>query len=84
VTACVPDEQRIRNYAARIVADLGIGPTDDLTLFDPDGTPRANLPRVMLAMSSVELGMLHASIPLVEGAVERAAQRAATVSEPGR
>jgi hypothetical protein len=81
VTACVPDEQRIRNYAARIVADLGLEPTDDLALFEADGTPRPNLPRVMLAMSSVELGILHASTHLIEGAVERAAQRAATAPE---
>jgi hypothetical protein len=78
VPACVPDEQRIRNYAARIVADLGLEPTDDLALFNPDGTPRPNLPRVMLAMSSVELGVLHASTHLIEGAVERAARRAGT------
>ena len=84
VTACVPDEQRIRNYAARIVADLGLGPADDLALFDPDGMPRPNLPLVMLAMSSVELGMLHASTHLVEGAVERVAQRAAPAPDTGR
>lgn len=81
VMACVPDEQRIRNYAARIVVDLGLEPTDDLALFDPDGTPRPNLPRVMLAMSSVELGVLHASTHLIDGAVERAARRAANAAD---
>ncbi|WP_194164671.1 hypothetical protein [Microvirga thermotolerans] len=86
--ACAPDEQRLRNYAARMVADLaGIGPTDDLRLFGPDGTPTANLAPVMLAMSAVELGMLRASPDLVEAAVRRlgeqvAARRAALATEP--
>jgi hypothetical protein len=84
VTACIPDEQRIRNYAARIVADLGLEPTDDLGLFQADGTPRPNLARVMLAMSSVELGRLHASADLVQGAIERAERRAATAAGSAR
>ncbi|MCB8821162.1 hypothetical protein [Microvirga rosea] len=75
-TACAPDEQRLRNYAARMVADLGLGPTDDLKLFSPDGMPSANLPAIMLAMSAVELGMLRASPELVEAAVARLREQA--------
>jgi len=74
--ACVPDEQRLRNYAAQIVAGLGIGPTEDLKLFEPDGTPAANLTPVLLAMSAFELGTLRASGDLVAGAVARQAARA--------
>jgi hypothetical protein len=76
-TACAPDEQRLRNYAARMVEDLGIGPTDDLKLFAPDGMPSPNLASVMLAMSAVELGMLRASPDLVEEAVRRMGGKAA-------
>jgi hypothetical protein len=72
---CSPDEGRIRNYAARIVEHLDLGPTDDLDLFAPDGTPKPNLRAVMLAMSSVELGLLRASADLVDGAIERIALR---------
>jgi len=78
VRACTPDEGRIRNYAARIVAGLDLGPSDDLKLFAPDGTPLPNLPRVMLAMSSVELGMLRASLELIESAIARSAPQTQT------
>lgn len=70
--ACAPDEQRLRNYAARMVDGLNLKPTDDLKLFTNDGTPLPNLTRVMLAMSSFELGALRASPDLVERAVQRA------------
>lgn len=70
--ACAPDEQRIQNYAARIVRDLALQPSDDLKLFDLDGRPLANLSRVLLAMSSVELGRLRAGAALVESAIARA------------
>jgi hypothetical protein len=73
--SCTPDEGRIRNYAARMVQGLDLGLTDDLKLFAPDGTPLPNLPRVMLAMSSVELGVLRASMELIEAAIGRAAPR---------
>ncbi|MBZ6075416.1 hypothetical protein [Microvirga puerhi] len=76
-TACVPDEQRLRNYAARMVAELGLGPTDDLKLFLADGSPAPNLSPVMLAMSAVELGMLRASPDLVETAVRRMGEQLA-------
>jgi hypothetical protein len=75
-TVCSPDEGRIRNYAARIVEHLDLGPADDLDLFAPDGTPKPNLRAVMLAMSSVELGLLRASADLVDGAIGRIALRA--------
>ncbi|AWM86638.1 hypothetical protein [Microvirga sp. 17 mud 1-3] len=76
-TACAPDEQRLRNYAARMVAELELGPTDDLKLFGADGTPTANLAPVMRAMSAVELGMLRASPDLVEEAIRRLGERVA-------
>lgn len=75
--ACPSEEQRHRNYAGRMVEGLGLGPSDDLKLFAEDGTPQPNLVRVMLAMSSFELGALRASPDLVEGAVRRMAERIA-------
>ncbi len=83
VTSCAPDEQRIQNYAARIVAGLGLKPTDDLHLFSGDGRPLPNLARVMFAMSAVELGALRASAELVEGAVARLALKAQAATEAG-
>jgi hypothetical protein len=77
VTACAPDEQRLRNYAGRMVEGLGLGPTDDLRLFEPDGSPLANLTQVMLAMSKFELGLLRASPGLIEAAIRRMAERVA-------
>ncbi len=68
-SSCTADEQRIRNYAARIAASLGLRPEDDLNLFGADGRPGPNLAPVMLAMSAVELGVLRASANLVEGAI---------------
>lgn len=68
---CGNDETRIRNYAGRIAASVGVRPDDDLTLFDPEGRPTANLLPVLLAMSSVELGALRASPALVAAAIDR-------------
>ena len=73
VPAGCTDEQRIRNYAGRIVRDLVIGPGDDLRLFSPDGTPLPSLATVMIAMSAFELGSLSATSHLVESAIARAA-----------
>ena len=73
--SCSPDEGRIRNYAAKMVQGLDLGPSDDLKLFAADGTSMPNLPRVMLAMSAVELGVLRASMELIEAAIGRAAPR---------
>jgi len=75
VSACAPDEQRLRNYASRLVAGLGLGPGDDLKLFDAEGRPLPNLAPVMLAMSAFELGMLRPSPDLVEKAIGRLADR---------
>jgi hypothetical protein len=80
--SCAPDEQRLRNYAGRIAGDVGLGPEDDLRLFEPDGTPMPNLAAVLLAMSSFELGALRAGDHLVAGAVERQAARARDRAEP--
>ncbi len=52
-----------------------LGPSDDLKLFSPDGSPLPNLVPVMLAMSAVELGMLQADLDLVEAGVRRATER---------
>jgi hypothetical protein len=74
--ACAPDEARLQNYAARMVETLGIGPKDDLKLFEADGTPGPNLAPIMLAMSGFELGLLRPDPALVEEAVQRAAAKA--------
>jgi hypothetical protein len=74
-SACAPDEQRLRNYASRMVEGLGVGPKDDLKLFTADGKPLPNLAHVMLAMSSFELGALRASPDLVNAAIARATEK---------
>lgn len=79
--ACAPDETRIRNYAARLAAALGLQATDDLALFDPRGLPSPNLVAVMLSMSSVELGIMKASRGLVESAVHRLTLRVAAAAD---
>jgi hypothetical protein len=76
-TTCAPDETRLRNYASRMVEPLGIGPNDDLKLFDAEGTPGPNLAPVMLAMSGFELGILRPDPALIEDAVKRAGEAAA-------
>jgi hypothetical protein len=68
---CTGDEVRIQAYAGRISASVGLKPGDDLDLFGPDGTPRANLAPVMQVMSAVELGTLRAGPDLVAGAIAR-------------
>ena len=68
---CANDETRIRNYAGRIAASIGLKVEDDLKLFDAEGRPSPNLRAVMLAMSSVELGSLRAGPALVEAAIAR-------------
>lgn len=73
--ACAPDEQRINNYATRIAASIGMQPADDLKLFEANGRPLPALAPVLLGMSSFELGLVRASVDLVEGALERATTR---------
>ncbi|WP_019903029.1 hypothetical protein [Methylobacterium sp. 77] len=68
---CGNDEVRIRNYATRIAASVGLKIEDDLALFGTDGRPLPNLAPVLLAMSGVELGTLRAGPALVEAAVAR-------------
>jgi hypothetical protein len=89
---CGSDETRIRNYAGRIAASVGLKPDDDLGLFEADGRATARLAPVLLAMSAVELGTLRAAPALVVGAVARAeagrgpaaaAQAGASAAEPG-
>jgi hypothetical protein len=73
--SCVPDEQRIRNYASRVAKAVGLQPGDDLKLFDAEGRPQPNLARVMLSMSGFELGWLRADADLVGQAIARAVER---------
>ncbi|WOJ89307.1 hypothetical protein RZS28_16135 [Methylocapsa polymorpha] len=74
--ATCPDEsQRIRNYALRAIDGVASDPDEDLRLFSPDGTPGANLPRLMLNMAKVEIGPLAARADLIAAAVELATQR---------
>lgn len=68
---CGNDEVRIRNYATRIAASVGLRIEDDLALFDAEGRPSPRLAPVMLAMSGVELGALRAGPDLVEAAIAR-------------
>jgi hypothetical protein len=68
---CGNDEVRIRNYATRIAASVGLRIEDDLALFDAEGRPSPRLAPVMLAMSAVELGALRAGPDLVEAAIAR-------------
>ena len=71
VSGCGSAEGRIQNYAGAISRALGLQPGSDLKLFDAAGQPTVNLLPVMVAMSAVELGYLHASAPLAEAAIER-------------
>jgi hypothetical protein len=81
---CGNDETRIRNYATRIAASVGVKIEDDLKLFDPEGRPLPNLRPVMLAMSGVELGALRAGPALVEAAIARLdATTLAALGTPG-
>lgn len=76
---------RIQNYAARMAEAAGVGAGADLKLFDREGRPLPSLGRVLLAMSAVELGLLHATTGLVESAVARAkAPFAREAAEPER
>lgn len=68
---CGSDEGRIQAYAAAIARALGVQPGADLKLFDAAGQPTVNLLPVMVAMSAVELGYLHAGPELSERAIER-------------
>ncbi|MBM3608881.1 MAG: hypothetical protein FJX29_10605 [Alphaproteobacteria bacterium] len=70
--ACTGEALRIRNYAARIAAAAGLGPTDDLQLFAADGMAHPRLRDVMLAMAAVEIGPYGARAALVEQAIARA------------
>jgi hypothetical protein len=70
-SGCGSEEGRIQAYAGAIARALGVPPGSDLKLFDEAGQPTVNLLPVMVAMSAVELGYLHAGPELAEGAIER-------------
>jgi hypothetical protein len=65
-----------------MAGSVGLGPSDDLKLFDGGGRPMPNLPAVMLAMSAVELGSLYADPAVIEGAVRRLAAAQASAAGP--
>lgn len=77
---CSGDTARIGNYAAAIAGSVGLGPNDDLKLFDAEGRPGPNLEPVLLAMSKVELGTMRASAELVRAAIARLSQSTATAT----
>lgn len=68
---CGSEEGRIQYYGTAIARALGVAPTADLKLFDREGQPTQNLVPVMVAMSAVELGYLHAGPELVGRAIAR-------------
>lgn len=74
---CGSEEGRIQAYASAISRALGMQPGSDLKLFDEAGQPTVNLLPVMVAMSAVELGYLHAGPTLAEGAIDRLKTRLA-------
>jgi len=78
---CSGDTARIGNYASAIAGSVGLGPNDDLKLFDADGRPGPNLAPVMLAMSKVELGTMRASAELVRAAIGRLSDPPVTTAQ---
>lgn len=78
---CSGDTARIGNYAAAIAGSVGLGPNDDLKLFDAEGRPGPNLEPVMLAMSKVELGTMRASAELVRAAIARLSNAPVTTAQ---
>ncbi|MBL8590330.1 MAG: hypothetical protein JNK46_17480 [Methylobacteriaceae bacterium] len=68
---CAADGVRQANYAARLAASAGRGPTDDLGLFDAAGEPTDRLAPALTAMAAVEIGPHAISAELAEDAVER-------------
>lgn len=79
---CGTEEGRIQYYAIAISRALGVAPADDLRLFTEAGAPTENLLPVLVAMSAVELGYLHAGPELVSGAIERLRAKLAREAEP--
>lgn len=79
---CGSEEGRIQNYGNLISRALGVGPSDDLKLFDAAGLPTQNLLAVMVAMSAAELGYLHAGPELVEAAIGRLRDRITLAAKP--
>lgn len=80
--SCGSEEGRIGNYAQAIAKALGVEPSRDLQLFDGAGQPTPNLLPVMVAMSAIELGYLHAGPELVERAIDRLRVRIAQAALP--
>ncbi len=73
-STCGGDSARIANYARH--ASDGVGEAHaDLKLFGADGLPTPNLARVMMNMSSVEIGPLRTRQALVDAAVSALTDR---------
>ncbi|WP_375458089.1 hypothetical protein [uncultured Enterovirga sp.] len=81
-SACGSEEGRIQYYGSAIAKALGLSPSDDLSLFDAAGQPTDNLLPVMVAMSVIELGYLHAGPELADGAITRLRARLAAAALP--
>jgi hypothetical protein len=76
--SCMDAGERIRNYTLRAIDGIAASPEDDLNLFSANGTPGANLPRLLENMAKVEIGPLGARAGLIAAAIDlviRAAPR---------
>lgn len=69
VASCASENARLANYARGMVAGLGVGPADDLKLFDAEGEPTATLAPAMVNMARVEIGPYEPDPRLADEAV---------------
>jgi hypothetical protein len=81
MSSCISDGPRIQAYAQHVAEGVAANANEDLHLFDADGTPTANLARVMANMAAVEIGPLSARGWLVEAGIA-AALRQSLASRP--
>lgn len=68
--SCMDEGERIRNYTLRAIEGIAPSPEDDLNLFSANGTPGANLPRLLENMAKVEIGPLGARAGLIATAID--------------
>lgn len=80
--SCADETTRIQNYATRAIDGIAASPDEDLTLFLPDGTPGANLSRLLENMAKVEIGPLAARAGLITAAIDRLVPRSVAVETP--
>lgn len=69
VVNCSSELARIANYASHVAEGVVAGPDDDLALFTAQGSPTANLAKVMANMAAVEIGPARPRTGLVTAAV---------------